>query len=61
MMTPSTATARSPAIWEKELLIAEASPEWRTSTEFKATVVTAGTRIASPTPSTTAAGKKVVQ
>jgi len=27
MMTPRTATARRPAIWEKELLIAEASPE----------------------------------
>jgi len=27
MMTPRTTTARRPAIWEKELLIAEASSE----------------------------------
>jgi hypothetical protein len=42
-------------------LIAEASPVCLTSTAFRATVVTAGTRIESPSSTTTVAGKKVVQ
>jgi hypothetical protein len=61
MITPRTATASSPAVCEKALLIAEASPERLASTELRATMVTAGAWAASPTPRTTAAGKKLVQ
>jgi len=59
MSKPKTAIAKGPAAWEKALLIAEASPERLPSTEFSATVVTAGTRIESPILKTTAAGKLV--
>jgi hypothetical protein len=61
MSTPRTATASNPAVWEKALLIAEASPVRLSSTELRATVVTAEAWAESPTPSTTAAGKKLVQ
>jgi hypothetical protein len=61
MSTPRMATASSSAVWEQALLIAEARPEFLSSTEFSATVVTAATRIASPTPTITATGKNVVQ
>jgi len=42
-------------------LIAEASPMRLKSTDFRATVVTAGARIESPSSSTAVAGKKVVR
>ena len=51
MITPRTATASSPAVCEKALLIAEASPAWRPGTERISAVVSGATMIASPSPS----------
>src|SRR5581483_7035023 len=61
MIRPSTAIASNPAVRETALLIPEAIPARFCRTEFITVVVKGATLMASPTPSTTTAGKKVVQ
>src|SRR5947207_12987757 len=61
MIRPSTAIASKPAVRETALLTPEAMPAWLSFTEFITVVVNGATLIAMPRPSTTTAGKKVVQ
>ena len=58
---PSTATANTDARRDTALLIPEAIPACFSSTEFITVVVSGATLVAIPSPSTTTAGKNVVQ
>src|SRR5712692_5225948 len=59
--TPKTAIARRPATLATALLTPDATPECRGSTALITIVVRGATVIAIPNPSTTTAGKNVVQ
>ena len=59
--TPKTAIARRPATRATALLMPDATPAWRVSTAPITVVVSGATVTAIPNPSTTTAGKKVVQ
>ena len=58
---PNTATENSPAVRDTALLTPDAIPAQRSSTAFITVVVSGAMLIAMPTPSTTIAGKNVVQ
>ena len=58
---PSTAMASRPAVRETALLMPEAVPACSVPTEPITAVVKGATLMAIPIPSTTDAGKKVVQ
>ena len=61
MRTPSVAIDNTPAILETALLIPDAVPARSSETEFMTVVVSGATLIDIPNPSTTTAGKYVVQ
>ena len=58
---PSTAMASTPATRETPLLIPEAMPTWRSSTELSAVAVRGATVAESPTPKTRIAGRTSVR
>ena len=57
---PSTAIASSPATRETPLLIPEAIPTWRSSTELSAVAVSGATVADRPRPKTRIAGRTSV-